>query len=142
MKFERHAKILRGPINAAPVAGVVMLLLIFIFVSSLLYTPGVLIQLPTSGSLAVTDNPTVVVAVDSGGRYFINNKPVEPAELRTEFKNRLRSAALQSKKLTLVLYADKAASNEVMMRVETLAQAAGITDVLVVARPLSFGPQQ
>ena len=142
MRFVRQAKILRGPLNAAPVAGVMMLLVIFILLSSLLYTPGVLIQLPVADSLTVTDNPTVVVAVDSGGQCFFENKPVEAAELKAALKRHLHNAALQSKTLTMVLLADKAANNEVIMRLETLAQAAGITEVLIAARPAAFGPQQ
>jgi biopolymer transport protein ExbD len=142
MKFERNAKILRGPLNAAPVAGVIMLLLIFIMISSLLYTPGVVIQLPVANPLAVTDNPTVVVAVDSNGQCFYDNKPVDPEELRAALKSRLHDAALQSKKLTLVLWADKSVKNEVIMKLETLAQAAGITEVLIAGNPPAFGPQQ
>jgi biopolymer transport protein ExbD len=142
MKFERQARIFRGPLDAAPMAGVVMLLVIFILLSSLLYTPGVLIQLPDGNPLTVTDNPTVVVAVDSGGQCFFDNKPVEEAELRAVLKSRLESALLQSKKLTMVLWADKAAKNEVITRLETLAQATGITEVLLPERPAAFGPQQ
>jgi biopolymer transport protein ExbD len=142
MKFDRQARIFRGPLDAAPVAGVLMLLLIFMLLSSLLYTPGVLIELPDGDPLTVTDNPTVVVAVDSGGQCFFDNKPVEEAELKAELKSRLQSAPLDSKKLTMVLWADKAAKNEVIIHLETLAHAAGITRVLVAARPAAFGPQQ
>jgi biopolymer transport protein ExbD len=142
MKFERQARIFRGPLDAAPVAGVVMLLVIFMLVSSLLYTPGVLIELPIGEPLTVTDNPTVVVAVDSGGQCFVDNKPVEEPELKAVLESRLHTAVLQSKKLTMVLWADKAAKNEVLMRLETLAQAAGISKVLVAGNPPAFGPQQ
>jgi biopolymer transport protein ExbD len=142
MKFERRAKILRGPLNAAPVAGVMMLLVIFVLLSSLLYTPGVLIELPTSDALTVTGNPTVVVEVDSGGQCFFENKLVDAVELKAALTRRLRSTALQSRKLTLLLRADKATRNEDIMRLETLAQTAGITEVLVAGRPTAFGPQQ
>jgi biopolymer transport protein ExbD len=142
MKFKRKAKIFNGPLNAAPMAGVVMLLVIFMLLSSLLYTPGVLIKLPDGDPLTVTDNPTVVVLVDSGGQCFFDNRPVGEAELKTELKSRLQSAARQSRKLTMVLYADKSTKNEVMMRLETLAQAAGINEVLIAGRPASFGPQK
>jgi len=142
MKFDRQARIFRGPLDAAPVAGVVMLLVIFMLLSSLLYTPGVLIQLPDGDPLAVTDNPTVIVAVDSRGQCFFDNKPVQEAELKAVLKSRLRSAVLQSKKLTMVLWADKAAANEVITRLETLAHGAGVTEVLLAERPAAFGPQR
>lgn len=139
MKFQRKAKILRGPLNAAPVAGVVMLLLIFIMISSLLYTPGVLIELPIATPLTITDNPTVVVEVDSNGQCFYNNKPVDLADLKVAFKNRLRDAAMLSRKLTLVLWADKAVRNEVMVKLEALAEESGIAEVLIAGNPPTFG---
>ena len=142
MKFARNAKVLRGPLNAAPVAGVIMLLLIFIMISTLLYTPGVVIQLPVASPLSVTGNPTVVVAVDSNGQYFYDNKPVDELELSAALKNRLHDAAQQSKKLTLVLWADKSVKNEVLMKLETLAAGAGISEVLIAGNPPAFGPQQ
>ena len=139
MKLQRKAKILRGPLNAAPVAGVVMLLLIFIMISSLLYTPGVLIELPIATPLTITDNPTVVVAVDSNGQCFYDNKPVDSTELKVALKNRLRDATALSRKLTLVLWADKAVKNEVLVKLESLAEATGIAEVLIAGSPPTFG---
>ena len=45
MRFARHAKIFRGPLDPAPVAGVLLLLMIFMLLGSLVYTPGVLVDL-------------------------------------------------------------------------------------------------
>ena len=45
MRFARHARIFRGPLDPAPVAAVVLLLLIFMLLGSLLYTPGVLVEI-------------------------------------------------------------------------------------------------
>lgn len=59
MRFPRQAKIFRGQLDAAPVAGVLFLLLIFIQISSLLYTPGVLVQL---------QNPGAVIRIAKDGR--------------------------------------------------------------------------
>jgi biopolymer transport protein ExbD len=67
MKFARQAKIFRGPLDAAPVAGVVMLLVIFMLVSSLLYTPGVLIQLPNGEPQPVAQRSAPVKKTDNGG---------------------------------------------------------------------------
>ncbi|HUD46546.1 MAG TPA: biopolymer transporter ExbD [Candidatus Baltobacteraceae bacterium] len=142
MKFPRQARIFRGPLDVAPVAAVLMLLLIFMLLASLLYTPGVLIQIPDGDALTVTDNPTVVVAVDSGGQCFFDNRLVDEAELKALLKSRLQSTLLQSKKLVMVLWADKAAANQVITRLEALARAAGITEVLLAERPAAFGPQQ
>jgi hypothetical protein len=45
MRFPRQVKIFHGQFNAAPMAGVLLLLLIFIRLGSLLYIPGVLMRL-------------------------------------------------------------------------------------------------
>jgi biopolymer transport protein ExbD len=142
MRFARQARIFRGPLDPAPVAGVLMLLVIFIMLASLLYTPGVLIQLPTGADLTVTDNPRVVVAMDSRGQCFFENRPVQDAELKKALISALQNAGSQAKKMTLVLYADKAASNESVAHIEALAASAGIPYVFPVSRPSAFSPQQ
>jgi biopolymer transport protein ExbD len=77
MRFARHAKIFRGPLDAAPVAGVLLLLMMFILLSSLVYTPGVLIEL--GQTITVTRTNSIVLA----GRPY---KPGELDQLRTALK--------------------------------------------------------
>lgn len=69
MRFPRQAKIFRGQLDAVPAAGLVFLLLIFMQLSSLLYTPGVLVHL---------NNPaaTIRIAAD-GGMHFGTNSYTE-----------------------------------------------------------------
>jgi hypothetical protein len=64
---------------------------------------------------------------------------VDSTELRVALKNRLRDAAAQSRKLTLVLWADKAVKNEVLVKLESLAEATGIAEVLIAGSPPTFG---
>src|SRR5581483_11621856 len=45
MRFQRHAKIFRGQLDAAPIASVFFLLIVFLMLGNLLYTPGVLVKL-------------------------------------------------------------------------------------------------
>jgi len=45
MRFARHARIFRGPLDAAPLAGVAFLLILFLVLTSLVYTPGALVKL-------------------------------------------------------------------------------------------------
>jgi biopolymer transport protein ExbD len=210
MRFARQASIFRGPVDPAPVVAVLFLLVIFMLLGSLLYTPGVLIkfegsalpdtqivtvtgdntvvfrgttyqrteldqlrevlkgvegnepfrfrpesgadpkfveqvrglfpvQLPEGDDLTATDNPTVVVAVNFRGQCFYENRQVEDAELKSELRARCAEAARDSKKLTLVLWADKAVENDVVMRVYRLARDAGISEFLMAERPAAFG---
>ena len=142
MRFARQARIFRGPLDPAPVASVLMLLVIFIMMASLLYTPGVLIHLPSGDHLSVTDNPTFAVGVDSGGQCYLDNKAVQETELKAELRSRLENAGGESSKLTMILMADKAAKNETITHVEALAKAAGIPYVLIAEWPPTFGPQR
>ena len=82
MIFPRQAKIFRGQLDAAPVAGVVFLLLIFLRLSSLLYTPGVLVHL---------DNPAATIRVEKDGRFHFGTNLYTAAET-----NLLREALRQS----------------------------------------------
>jgi biopolymer transport protein ExbD len=212
MRFARQSAIFRGPLDPAPVVGVLFLLVIFMLLGSLLYTPGVLVkfdssdapdantititgdndiifagktnkiadleqmrsgdlknapgnqpfrlkvesgadqavveqvrrlfqvQLPTNDiiNLTGTDNPTVIVAVNFRGQCFFENRPVQEQELKTELRLRLQEASRASKKLTMVLWADKATENEVLMRLYQLAHDAGITEFLLAERPSPF----
>jgi len=199
MRFARHAKIFRGPMDPAPAAGVLLRLMIFMLLGSLVYTPGVLVDLgqpiivtssnyvafagniykpgeldqlrtdlknspgngefkvtvqpgadpglgekvsnlfqitlPDGMNLAGTDNATLVVAVNFRGQCFYENRLVQDAELRGEFTRRLKLAARDARKLTLVLLMDKATEYQVLTRLEELAREAGITDIQQAERP-------
>jgi biopolymer transport protein ExbD len=67
MRFPRQARIFRGHLDPAPLAGVMFLLVIFMQLSSLLYTPGVLVQLKDSRTI---NNPAANIHITSDGRVF------------------------------------------------------------------------
>jgi biopolymer transport protein ExbD len=82
MRFPRQAKIIHGQLDAAPWAGVVLLLVIFIQLRSLLPTPGVLVHL---------DNPKAVIQIAADGRIFFG-----AAVFTVEETNQLRDALKHS----------------------------------------------
>ena len=202
MRFPRQAKIFRGQLDPAPVAAVFFLLIAFVLLGSLLYTPGVLIELNNSavapgqaisvsrkgeisfggktylpadmeqlradlqampGPKALTfrsdsgadpelvakireillvepplatdfqgvDGPTMIVAVNFRGQFFYENQLVGEKELRARLSERLKEA----KDLTLVLLADKAVANGVVVRLCSLAREVGVSRVLQATRP-------
>jgi biopolymer transport protein ExbD len=205
MRFARHAQIFRGPMDPAPVAGVMLLLMMFMLLGSLVYTPGVLIELgqaitvtssnvvrfagksytpgeldllraalrtapgnagfsvvmqpgadpglgrqisnlfqialPDGNNLVGTDNATVVVEVNFRGQFFYENRLVQDAELKTELALRLKMAARNAEKLTLILRMDKAAETQVLTHLRELAGEVGITEVVLAGRPAPFGGQ-
>jgi len=137
VKFPRNARIFRGQLDAAPFAIVFFLLVIFMMLSSLLYTPGVALQLPVADDLPGTDKPSVRVALDKNGRYYYENKSVEEGELLTELKKAVGSVSPQP--LTLVVFQDEAITYKMMLRLRLIARNAGISDVLLAALPRPIG---
>ncbi len=84
MRFVRQAAIFRGPIDPAALVCVLFLLVLFMAVSSLLYTPGVQIGFedpfpPGAPILTVTSDSDIVFAGKT-------NKVTELAQLRASIK--------------------------------------------------------
>ncbi len=132
MKFPRNARIFRGHLEAAPFASVFFLLAIFIMLGSLVYTPGVRLQLPASGELPGLDRPSVAVAVDAAGRLYFKNEPIEEAQLRSGLREAVRSSP---EPLTLILQADKDVRHETLIRLTLLAREAGINEAWLATLP-------
>ncbi len=134
MKFPRHARMLRSQLDAAPFAAVFFLLVIFMMLGSLIYTPGARLelQLPRADGLPGTDKPTVSVAIDADGRLYYQNQWIEESALRGRLKE---VASKSSGPLTLVVQADKTVSYERFMRLALLARDAGIPEAMLATLP-------
>lgn len=136
MKFPRNARIFRGQLDAAPFASVFFLLVVFVMLGSLLYIPGIRLELPSAGEarLPGTDHPTISVAVTTNAIYFDNQWVSE-----IELSNRLIAAAQKiSEPLTLVVQADKEVSEEKLIHLTVLARGAGIQELLLATLPRAF----
>src|SRR5216110_3309885 len=132
MKFPRNARIFRGQLDAAPFAAVFFVLVMFLMLGSLMYTPGVRVELPMADDLPSTDKPTVSVAIDSAGRYYYDNQLVQEKQL----KNSLTQAAMASTEpLTLVMHADRAVTTEMVIKLAMVARSAGITNGVLATLP-------
>jgi biopolymer transport protein ExbD len=132
MRFPRNARIFRGQLDFAPFASVFFLLVIFLMLGGLVYTPGVRVQLPLADDLPGTDQPTVTVAVDASGRLFFRNQLIEAEQLQS----RLRAEVAQTgTSLTLVVQADKDLTQDKLERLLSLARAAGIQEALLARLP-------
>ncbi len=132
MKFPRSARIFRGHLDFAPFAAVFFLLLIFALLGTLIYTPGVQVELPQADNLTGTDRPTIAVAVDAAGRFYFENQPIEAVALKAS----LQAAAQKSTEpLTLLVQADKQVAYDHLLRLTLLARDAGIRDALFATLP-------
>jgi len=138
MKFPRNARIFRGHLEIAPFASVFFLLVIFISLSSLMYTPGVKIQLPTADNLPGIDKPSVSVAIDSNGRLYYANKSIVEADLKNELKDELRKTA--GKPLVLIVHADQQVTYKMLLGLTLLARDAGISEALLATLPNPAAP--
>jgi biopolymer transport protein ExbD len=139
MRFPRNAKVFRGQIDAAPVATVLFLTLMFLLVhSSLVFAPGVRIRLPDAGPLPGITNATLVVVIDAGGQLYFENQLVDEPALQGRMAEAVKRA---HEPLTLLLQADGDVRHEKLMRVYELARKAGIDETALAARlPLFPGP--
>lgn len=139
MKFPRNARIFRGQLDAAPFALLFFLLVLFLMLASLVYTPGVLLRLPTAEELPGTDKTTVSVAVDPAGRLYYENQGIQEKDLRAKLSEAVKQGPEPP---TLILQADRAVTFETLLRLNLLARDVGITNSLLAAlrRPLSASP--
>jgi biopolymer transport protein ExbD len=133
MRFPRNTKIFRGQLDAAPFAGVFFLLVIFLLLhTSLVFIPGVPIQLPEAADLPGTPNRTLVVAVDESGQCYFENQVIA----RDRLKQRLVSAVSETREpVTLVVRADKKVQIQELMPLWLLARSAGIKEIIQATRP-------
>ncbi len=138
MKFPRNARILRGQLDAAPFVSLFFLLVIFLTLASLVYTPGVALKLPAGDRLPGTDRPTVPVAVDASGRFYYANQLIDEARLKARLQN-LASAA--GEPLVLLVQADQQVNYDTLTRLALLARDAGIYEAWLATLPRPFGPQ-
>jgi biopolymer transport protein ExbD len=129
MKFPRNAQVFRGQLDASPFVGVLFLLTMFLLLhSTLVSTPGVSIRLPTAPELPGSTNAAVMIAVDHGGRWFLQNQLTDEARLKAQL------AKLRTEPISVVLLADQSVPNETLMRLLTLVRQAGIQEVTWATR--------
>ena len=126
---------LRGQLDAAPFIMVFFLVLIFVLLGSLTYTPGVHVRLPEAGGLPGTDTPTVSVAVDPQDRLYFEHQLVTESELRSRLRDEARST---SGPLTLIVHADREVTYDTLVRVAEVAREAGVEEALLATMPRLF----
>jgi len=132
MKFPRNARILRSQLDAAPLATVFFLLVIFLLLGTIVYKPGLHVRLPIAENLPGTDKPTITVLVDAGNRLFFANQLITEPELKTRLRQAVTNAPEPP---TLVVQADKAVTYEYLMRLTLLARDTGIREALLAVAP-------
>ena len=132
MKFPRNARIFKGHLDAAPFASVFFCLLIFVLLGTLVYTPGVRIELPESiTGLPGDPGPMVAVALGTNSQLYYENQVIRSNEL----KYRLADEVRKSPDVTLVVRSDKLVTVEQWTSLLDLGRSAGITNFRLAMRP-------
>ena len=134
MKFPRNAKVFRGQLDVAPFASVFFLLVIFMLLnSSIVFVPGLRLQLPeaTTNRIAGISGPTVAVALDSGGQLYFANQIIKSEQLRSL----LIQATKKTPELTVIIQADTAAELNAFYHLTQLIMETGVREVLIASRP-------
>lgn len=137
MKFPRNVKIMRSPFEMAPFAAVFFLLAMFLLLGALLPTPGIPLQLIAAVGVPGLDQPTVAVAVDAKGRYYLANQIVNDDQLDSGLSNAVKNARAP---LTLVIHADQSVSYDQLTKLALRARGFGITNALLATLPRPVMP--
>ena len=132
MKFPRNAKVFHGQLDPAPFAGVFFLLVLFVILGALVYTPGVEITLPVANDLPGTDRPLIAVAVDADGHLYYENQLISEGLLRLRL---VKAVKRSPEPLTLLVQADKNVNYDTLIRLSLLARDAGMKNALLATLP-------
>ena len=132
MRFPRQTKVFRGPVDAAPFAAVFFcLILLLLLNSSLVFPPGIPIELPQAEDLPGLEAPTAVVTVDAAGRLYFENQVIEPDSFQAKLRQRV---AESDRPLTLLVQADRSLVVDQLAQVMLLAKNAGVAAAFLATR--------
>jgi biopolymer transport protein ExbD len=138
MKFPRNARIFRGQLDFAPFAAVLFLLVIFVLLGKMLYTPGIPVRLPSAGDVILpgATGPTLSVAVTTNAFYFQDELVPE-----NELSNRLFAAKQKiSEPVTLIVQFDEDVTDKSHIKMWSLARQVGFTNLLQATLPRVYDP--
>ena len=92
MKFKRNLCIEDAQLDMVPLVNCVFLLLIFFLAASnFISQPGIKINLPKAITSEVVQENTIVIAITSDNRFYLNETPVTLIELKNKLEKALRS---------------------------------------------------
>jgi len=149
MRIRPHVKVFAGPLDVVPLLNVFFLLLIFFVISSsLVFQPGISVELPTNAAAGVLANDKLVITITDTGQLFFNDQPV----LWDELERELRELVLHRKELMarrgggaragqptraplVILRLDRRAPYEQAMAVLSMARSLNLGVCLATATP-------
>jgi biopolymer transport protein ExbD len=119
-----------GEIDLTPMLDVVFILLIFFIVTSVFVTEaGIEVSRPEASLVDDTSGDLILIAIGPAGDIWMDGDQIDPRFIRTRFELRLADAPNSS----LVIQADRNATNERVMLILKAAREANIDDVSIAA---------
>ena len=130
MNFQRGRRHEELEMNLVPLIDVLLVIIIFLVVSATFSrTSELQINLPTAEANSPQDKPLVVtVEVDATGRYMVNGKAVESADV-AGIASALTKAAGEGKEPTIVINADAKTTHQSVINVMEAARQANYTHI-------------
>ena len=124
-------------INVTPLVDVMLVLLIIFMITAALLAHKIKIDLPQASTVLLEEKPdTIVIAVMTDGRMFLNDVPIDrPAMLR-----RLSSEAQRKPQPDLHLHVDRTLRFQELATVLADAQNAGMVKVGIATDPIKANP--
>ena len=117
MRFPRNARIFRGQLDATPVVAMFFLLVIFLLLASLVYTPGVPVDLT-----AFDSGPRIDLTVRSNGLVMHRSEVITNAFSKWLDEERTRRGG----PATVAVHADKYAPRGVVRQIRDAARDLGM----------------
>ena len=130
MNFQRGRRHEELEMNLVPLIDVLLVIIIFLVVSATFSrTSELQINLPTAEANSPQDKPLVVtVEVDATGRYMVNGRAVESADV-AGIATALTKAAGEGKQPTIVINADAKTTHQSVINVMEAARQANYTHI-------------
>ncbi len=140
MNFRRGVRREDPEINFIPLIDVLMVILIFLMVSTTFSKYSELqVNLPAASAERAGERPSeVVVGVGADGRYTIDKRGAAWRDAQS-FGSQLRQAAGSNAETVIVIYADAGASHQSVINVMEAARQAGLPKVTFAAQAGSGG---
>ncbi len=128
--YRNRRRKLMAEINVVPYIDVMLVLLVIFMITAPLLTQGVKVDLPQAAARPVNtdDRDTLVVTVDRGGKYYLDDRAIGAAELQTKIAKILRIRP----QTPVMIRGDRHAAYGEIVRAMALLQSAGAESVGLV----------
>lgn len=120
-------------INVVPYIDVMLVLLVIFMITTPLLSQGVKVELPEAETKLVdTQNvEALVVTVDRSGKFYLDDKPIEPDKLQ----KKVRAILAQTPQTPILIRGDKQVAYGTVVSAMVLLQQSGAKSVGLITEP-------